>query len=74
MAIERIGVGNPGVAVVGAGAWGRNLVRNFNELGALSAICDSSEAVARRQREGLSAGLGSPEATRRCSPIPISRR
>jgi UDP-2-acetamido-3-amino-2,3-dideoxy-glucuronate N-acetyltransferase len=29
------------IAVVGAGAWGRNLVRNFFELGALAAVCDS---------------------------------
>lgn len=31
----------PQVAVVGAGYWGKNLVRNFNELHALGAICDS---------------------------------
>lgn len=30
-----------GVAVVGAGYWGRNLVRNFHELGALEGIFDS---------------------------------
>jgi UDP-2-acetamido-3-amino-2,3-dideoxy-glucuronate N-acetyltransferase len=36
------------VAVVGAGYWGKNLVRNFHELGALRAICDTSEDVARR--------------------------
>ena len=29
------------VAVIGCGHWGRNLVRNFHELGALSAVCDS---------------------------------
>ncbi len=34
---------SPHVAVVGAGYWGRNLVRNFHELGALAAICDSRE-------------------------------
>ena len=28
------------VAVIGAGDWGKNLVRNFAELGALQAICD----------------------------------
>ncbi|HOJ13625.1 MAG TPA: Gfo/Idh/MocA family oxidoreductase [Deltaproteobacteria bacterium] len=33
------------VAVIGAGSWGRNLVRNFNELGALHALCDSNDAV-----------------------------
>ena len=28
------------VAVVGSGYWGKNLVRNFDELGALHTICD----------------------------------
>jgi len=31
----------PQVAVVGAGYWGKNLIRNFFDLGALSTICDS---------------------------------
>lgn len=30
------------IAVVGSGYWGKNLVRNYAELGALSAVCDSS--------------------------------
>src|SRR5258708_132363 len=30
------------VAVVGCGYWGKNLVRNFQELGVLAAICDST--------------------------------
>src|SRR6266540_2510950 len=33
------------VAVVGMGYWGRNLVRNFYELGALSTVCDSDTSV-----------------------------
>ncbi|MBW2092797.1 MAG: Gfo/Idh/MocA family oxidoreductase, partial [Deltaproteobacteria bacterium] len=34
------------VAVVGTGYWGKNLVRNFNNLGMLHAICDTdSEAL-----------------------------
>src|SRR6266516_1207853 len=33
------------VAVVGMGYWGKNLVRNFYDLGALSAICDWQESV-----------------------------
>jgi UDP-2-acetamido-3-amino-2,3-dideoxy-glucuronate N-acetyltransferase len=33
----------PRIACIGAGYWGRNLVRNFNELGALTTICDASE-------------------------------
>ena len=32
---------SPSVAVVGSGYWGKNLVRNFANLGALSAVCDS---------------------------------
>ncbi len=32
----------PGVGVVGTGNWGRNLVRNFSNLGALSALCDAN--------------------------------
>lgn len=34
----------PNVAVIGAGAWGKNLVRNFHQLGSLTAICDNREA------------------------------
>lgn len=30
----------PNIAVIGCGYWGKNLVRNFHELGALKAICD----------------------------------
>lgn len=33
------------VAVVGMGYWGKNLVRNFHELGALATICDSDPTV-----------------------------
>jgi UDP-2-acetamido-3-amino-2,3-dideoxy-glucuronate N-acetyltransferase len=29
------------VGVIGCGYWGKNLVRNFHQLGALAAICDS---------------------------------
>jgi len=31
----------PNVAVIGFGYWGKNLIRNFHELGALRAICDA---------------------------------
>ena len=34
------------VAVVGCGYWGKNLVRNFAELGALAAICDLDQEAA----------------------------
>ncbi len=44
------------VAVVGVGYWGKNLVRNFHELGALEALCDadpSAEATCRSRYEGV---------------------
>lgn len=31
------------IAVIGAGYWGKNLVRNFYELGVLSLVCDKDE-------------------------------
>src|SRR5262245_32369615 len=34
-------VSSPSVAVIGSGYWGKNLVRNFANLGPLSIICDS---------------------------------
>lgn len=43
------------VAVIGCGYWGKNLVRNFAELGALAAVSDSFEDVARS--EGLKYGV-----------------
>ncbi len=42
------------IAVVGVGYWGKNLVRNFHDLGALSVLCDaegSVEAQCRKQYE-----------------------
>jgi UDP-2-acetamido-3-amino-2,3-dideoxy-glucuronate N-acetyltransferase len=36
---------NVKVAVVGVGYWGKNLVRNFHELGALAALCDAGPAA-----------------------------
>src|SRR5579863_7939224 len=33
------------VAVVGIGYWGKNLVRNFHELGVLGALCDLNGCV-----------------------------
>jgi UDP-2-acetamido-3-amino-2,3-dideoxy-glucuronate N-acetyltransferase len=35
----------PIVAVIGCGSWGKNLVRNFHELGALRSVCDIDENV-----------------------------
>jgi UDP-2-acetamido-3-amino-2,3-dideoxy-glucuronate N-acetyltransferase len=33
------------LALIGAGHWGKNLARVFNELGILKSICDSSEEI-----------------------------
>ncbi len=33
------------IAVAGSGYWGKNLVRNFHELGALKLICDKNEEL-----------------------------
>lgn len=35
----------PSIAVIGSGNWGKNLVRNYYELGALKLICDMNETV-----------------------------
>lgn len=34
----------PRIAVIGCGYWGKNLVRNFAQLGALHLVCDETEA------------------------------
>ncbi|MCF7810012.1 Gfo/Idh/MocA family oxidoreductase [bacterium] len=34
-----------GVAVIGMGHWGKNLVRNFHEIGVLRVICDSEQSL-----------------------------
>ena len=33
------------VAVIGAGYWGKNLIRNFDALGVLAVICDNTQEV-----------------------------
>ena len=40
-------VSSPRVAVIGAGYWGKNLVRNFHDIGALAAVCESDAAAHR---------------------------
>ncbi|MBF0192599.1 MAG: Gfo/Idh/MocA family oxidoreductase [Magnetococcales bacterium] len=56
--------GRPCVAVVGAGYWGKNLVRNFHQLGALQAICDEDPdnlAALTRQYPGVGGHLAYSE-------------
>lgn len=56
------------VAVVGCGHWGKNLVRNFAELGALAAVVDPDPTLAAAQAErhgvpahGYDEALADPE-------------
>jgi UDP-2-acetamido-3-amino-2,3-dideoxy-glucuronate N-acetyltransferase len=35
----------PAVGVIGSGYWGRNLVRNYYELGALRVVCDKNDSL-----------------------------
>ena len=39
------------IAVIGCGHWGKNLVRNFAELGALAAVCDPNGGLAQSYAE-----------------------
>ncbi len=39
------------VAVIGCGAWGKNLVRNFQQLGVLAMVCDTTPAGRALARE-----------------------
>ena len=39
------------VAVVGCGYWGKNLVRNFYELGSLDTVCDVSQDMLNLMKE-----------------------
>ncbi|HXJ94776.1 MAG TPA: Gfo/Idh/MocA family oxidoreductase [Terriglobia bacterium] len=45
----------PSVGVAGCGYWGKNLVRNFHQLGALRAVCDSD--TERAQELGVKYGV-----------------
>ena len=42
------------IAVIGCGHWGKNLVRNFAELGALAAVCDPNVELAQSYAEEYS--------------------
>ena len=42
---------NTSLALVGAGRWGKNLARNFFDLGVLHTICDASEALLDKMEE-----------------------
>lgn len=39
------------VAVIGAGYWGKNLVRNFHQLGVLKTVCDGSTHIQKQMHD-----------------------
>lgn len=39
------------IAVIGAGYWGQNLVRNFYQLGALKIVCDVNDATLKKMKD-----------------------
>lgn len=43
------------IAVIGCGHWGKNLIRNFAELGSLAAVCDPNDQLAQFQAKEYSA-------------------
>ena len=57
------------VATVGCGYWGKNLVRNFAELGALAAICDPDHAAAGELSDRYHAPVAEFEAVLRDANI-----
>ncbi len=44
------------IAIIGCGHWGKNLVRNFAELGALAAVCDPNDKLAQSYAEQYNVG------------------
>jgi len=39
------------LALIGAGYWGKNLARNFRQLGALALVCDASDEILAQQTQ-----------------------
>jgi len=39
------------IAVIGAGYWGKNLVRNFHELGVLKTVCDGDSKTCKQMQD-----------------------
>ncbi|MFA6412078.1 MAG: Gfo/Idh/MocA family oxidoreductase [Syntrophales bacterium] len=46
-----MGKNNLKIAVIGAGYWGKNLVRNFHQLGVLKVICDADRKIQSQMRK-----------------------
>ena len=48
----------PRIACIGAGYWGRNLVRNFEELGALEWVCEVDKPAREADRQKMAEMMG----------------
>ena len=60
--------GTPTVAVIGSGYWGKNLVRNFFELGSLKLICDKNDSILqnfKKQYNGIDTCLATSDVLTR---------
>ena len=60
--------GTPAVAVIGSGYWGKNLVRNFFELGSLKLICDKNDSILqnfKKQYNGIDTCLATSDVLTR---------
>ena len=49
--MENVQMNRISVAVIGSGYWGKNLVRNYHQLGALKIICDKNEDILKGFKE-----------------------
>ena len=52
---------SPKIAVIGCGDWGKNLVRNFYELGALATVCETHSGAAASMQEKYGVSISSME-------------
>jgi UDP-2-acetamido-3-amino-2,3-dideoxy-glucuronate N-acetyltransferase len=68
MTDTKIALKRPRVGVIGAGYWGKNLVRNFHALNALQAVCDADEGTVQRIRQEYSV-----DATRDLDSVLLDR-
>lgn len=57
-------MGEPNVALLGYGYWGKNLARNLHEMGVLKLVCDPSEE-ARQRFQGQISSVGVEESFER---------
>jgi UDP-2-acetamido-3-amino-2,3-dideoxy-glucuronate N-acetyltransferase len=55
------------IAIIGAGAWGKNLVRNFSQLNALKTICDPSSSIRRQMAESYPEAVLTDDPTTVCN-------